>query len=286
MHHSLTHVFNVELAQKYGLDEAILIHHFQFWISFNKNQGSNFKEGKTWTFQTRKQMAALFPYWDHNHIRRLCESLVQKGVLETSNFNKRGFDRTLWYAFVNEEQMIGNSKKPYERQNCQMEKANLPHAFGKSATPIPDTKQDTKQDIVLCSSPPVAALEPWEKIEKEDLKGNKFSVCRYDLVERATASRKDWDLEEIIEVWKIFVHHKGPISDWFSFCEGCINKLRRENSFKKLGEKQCHQKKESKERKHSKPTSENTNEKISAIDMMKQPFLNCKLDRRGIPILS
>lgn len=270
MHHSLTHSFNVELAQKYGVFEAILIHHFQFWISYNKNKGSNLKEGKTWTFQTRKEMAALFPYFDENQVRRLCEKLVLDGVLETNNFNKKGFDRTLWYAFVNEEQMIGNSKKFHERQNCQMDKAKLPNANGKSATPIPDTKPDTKQDKLSCPATP-----RWEKIEKVDCEGKKFSLRIDDLYTLATQKRTGWAVEEIEELWKIIVKKEDPIRDLFLFCEATIKNLRLKKSFKKL-EESCPTKEKFNAKKEEKKQSVTINGKISDPATWTRPFANFK----------
>jgi len=101
---SQVHNLNVAVAVKYGVDESILIHHFLHWIHFNKMREKNFKEGRTWTYQSRKDMAAHFPYWNEDRIRRLCENLVELGVLVQGNFNKNTIDRTLWYAFANEEE--------------------------------------------------------------------------------------------------------------------------------------------------------------------------------------
>jgi hypothetical protein len=146
MHHS----FDIELAQKYGALEAVLIHHFQHWISFNRSMGKNFHEGRTWTYQTLDEIAVRFPYLTKEEIRaileRLCTGRGRKSkkdgkdfepVLIKGNFNKSAFDRTAWYAFVNENEFSNNF---YEREISQMEKGDLPNGERRPPTPIPDTK--------------------------------------------------------------------------------------------------------------------------------------------------
>lgn len=129
------HSFDIALASRYGVECAILIHHFQHWIRINQFKKRNIRDGRCWTYQSRKDIQAHFPYWDYNEVRRLCEKLVAFGVLITANYNKSPIDKTLWYAFVDEKAFQVDwefSKNVYERQNC--------HTKGKIATPIPDTK--------------------------------------------------------------------------------------------------------------------------------------------------
>lgn len=98
------HSFDIDLAAKLGSVElAILIHHFQHWIKYNIRLKRNFKEGRTWTYQTREEIAAHFPYFSPSQVRRLTDKLVKMGVLRKGNFNKSSIDKTLWYSFENEE---------------------------------------------------------------------------------------------------------------------------------------------------------------------------------------
>jgi len=239
MHYALNHSFSVEIARQYGVEEAILISHFMFWIKHNRDDGKNFHEGKTWMFQTRRQIAASFPYWNHDKVKYLCEKLVSLGVLETNNFNKRGFDKTLWYAFVNEEQMIG-VKNIVTKGKSALSMGKSALSMGKSAQPIPDTKQDTEQDKLSCvSSPLVAAPKHWEKIEKVDFEGRKFLVCRDDLVEECVRREKPWPMPDIEQAWDVLLNYKLPIRDWFAFCEGIISKNRQLNALKKMEKDSC-----------------------------------------------
>lgn len=151
---SLHHSFDIQLATIYGVEEAILIHHFQHWIRINSFAGRNFRDGRTWSYQTRKDIQAHFPYWDVERIRYMCNQLVNLGVLITANFNKTGFDKTLWYAFVDEKKfgvdqessrnLCGN-KEIFTNGKIPTSSGKIPNGCGKIPKPIPDTKNtDTK----------------------------------------------------------------------------------------------------------------------------------------------
>lgn len=136
---TLTHCFSVEHALNYGVNEAILIHHIQFWIEHNRTFKRNFHDERTWMYQSQKEMAALYPYWTEDVIRKILKKLVDDGVLIKGNYNKTPFDRTIWYAFAFEEIFL-------IRKNDGMEPESLPNQFGKTTEPIPDTKTDTESN--------------------------------------------------------------------------------------------------------------------------------------------
>jgi len=143
--------FNVEFANRYGIDEAIMIKSFQFWIRLNKANGNNFNDGKYWTYNTNKSLALYFSFWSEKQVRRIIESLVDKGVLIKGNYNKIGYDRTIWYAFVNEDLYLsdnfhlpdngfdqkGNTIFP----NGQMDISKRANRFSRKVEPIPVANQ-------------------------------------------------------------------------------------------------------------------------------------------------
>src|SRR5271163_464192 len=98
-----SHSFNTDLADEYGMELAVLIHHFQHWVKVNKRLKRNFIEGRTWTYQTREEIAAHFSYFSIDQVRRLTDKLVELKVLRKGNFNKNILDKTIWYSFENEE---------------------------------------------------------------------------------------------------------------------------------------------------------------------------------------
>lgn len=170
------HSFDIGLAAKYGIEGAILIHHFQHWIGVNQRLGKNFKEGRTWTYQTKEEILAHFPYFTYNVVRRELEKLIKKGVLIKNNFNKRSYDKTLWYAFANEKVFMPDtdSNKDYERQKRPSMGKNA-CAMGENARPIPDTIPNTisikgsKISRPVVAHPPKYAVNPTPSPLKEKI---------------------------------------------------------------------------------------------------------------------
>jgi len=143
------HAFNPLHAAAYGIEEAILIAHFQHWINHNMRLGYNRRDERTWTYQTRKQIAANFPYLTEKQVRTTTDSLEAQGVIMKGNFNKIGIDKTIWYAFCIEEMFtiaqMGTSIAQTGKWTAQM------------GTPIPDTKPNTKHTKKEHTSPAAAA---------------------------------------------------------------------------------------------------------------------------------
>jgi len=182
MNSSLHHSFDIAIAEEYGIEEAILIHHFQHWIMINKRMGTNKHEGATWTYQTQKWIIAHFPYWkNRKKIERLIRSLIDKKVIKTGNFNKSSYDRTTWYAFNDEHKFligIQEDKMLFEAtsepmdtsdhsngQGCPMERMKVSNGMEGSGPPIPDTKTDTKTKIDI---PDGISSHPHKKCERDD----------------------------------------------------------------------------------------------------------------------
>ena len=98
------HSFDIHIATEYkSIEIATLVWHFQYWIMKNKRLGRNFIEGRTWTYQTNLEIAAAFPYWSIYQVERLIKKAIELKILRKHNYNKSQFDRTVWYAFENEE---------------------------------------------------------------------------------------------------------------------------------------------------------------------------------------
>ena len=139
------HCFNIIYANMYGIEEAILIHHFQHWIRVNRRLKRNFFDGRTWMYQTREEIAANFPYFSPDKVRRITDKLVKIGILIKGNYNKKWQDKTLWYAFNNEKGFVPeipdeNPISPADLANSSNRVAKMPNRFGKNAKALPDTK--------------------------------------------------------------------------------------------------------------------------------------------------
>lgn len=92
--------FDAEIAAEYGVDNAIMIWNLQYWIEHNEANGKHFYDGRTWTFNSVDAFSKIFSFWSKGQIRRILNSLIEKGVILTGNYNSSAYDRTTWYAFT------------------------------------------------------------------------------------------------------------------------------------------------------------------------------------------
>ena len=125
----MNHFFDVEHAKRYGVIEAVLIANFQFWIAKNRANGENLRNGRTWTYNSVRAYALLFPYLSRDQVRRTIDRLVAAEVLVVGNYNEKATDQTKWFAFRDEQLFL-----PALPSNRDL--ADLPTAFGNSASPV------------------------------------------------------------------------------------------------------------------------------------------------------
>jgi hypothetical protein len=145
------HSYDVKLATRLkSLEMSAMAFHFQYWIKHNATLGRNFHEGRTWSYQTIKEIAAHFPYWSEKQVRLIIDKLVENKVLLRGNFNVNAYDRTAWYSFEDEAYFeIVRDICP----NGQMEKTERANGFAQKGKPIPDNipykeKKKKKEDSI------------------------------------------------------------------------------------------------------------------------------------------
>lgn len=134
----MQHSFNVEIAKKYGILEAVLLNHLWFWIKKNKANNTNYFDGNCWTYNSKKAFSELFPYASERQIDYALKKLIDCGLVITGNYNKSSYDRTLWYAITK----VGYSIL----QNCEMETTKLLNGNDEIVQPIPDINTDINTD--------------------------------------------------------------------------------------------------------------------------------------------
>ena len=130
----MQHHFDVEIAEKYGMIEAVLLNHFEYWIELNRANGKNFYDGRFWTFNSMKAFSEIFPYLTEKKIRNALKHLQDEGLILTGNYNKSAYDRTLWYAFSDFAESIF--------PKGQMDLPERANQFSQKGEPIPDNNTD------------------------------------------------------------------------------------------------------------------------------------------------
>lgn len=159
----MEHSFNIEMAAKYGIPAAVIYRNFQFWIGKNKADGRHLHDGRTWSYNTRKGLCEIFPYLSEWQVRAGIKKLVDAGILRTGNYNRRGFDKTLWFAFEDEKTAfegfpahwwnspMGNqAKKPI---------GEIHQSIGENRQPIPDKTTDSKNKDKEKTSPVLSSAD-------------------------------------------------------------------------------------------------------------------------------
>ena len=101
----------MKIAERYGIEAAILIENLYFWIRRNECNDEYFRDGRFWCYSTFKGFNRYLPYMNPQKIRRELVSLESKGIILTGNYNKSSINHTLWYAFtdnfMNEMECLG-----------------------------------------------------------------------------------------------------------------------------------------------------------------------------------
>lgn len=101
------HSFNIFHAEKYGLSEAIIINSLQHFIVQDIANNRNFYDGRTWAVFVIPSTQSIWPYWSKKQIKRICESLVNQGVLILGEKSKPEVNK-FWYAFADEKMFFSD----------------------------------------------------------------------------------------------------------------------------------------------------------------------------------
>ena len=147
--------FNVEIAQKLGVNEAIVIRNFQHWLKKNEANNANFHHGRYWTYNSIGAFCKIFPFWTEHQIRNILKKLMTDGILIKGNFNKSPYDKTIWYSIDEEvlNKLLSEHEEADEPQkyNDKIENSpestetvdlvNLPNRCGKNAKSICENSQ-------------------------------------------------------------------------------------------------------------------------------------------------
>lgn len=132
----MKHSFEAEIADKYGIEVAVVFDMFCFWINKNEANENNYRDGKYWTFNSAKGFKKIFPYWSEKKIQRILQKMVDEDLIIKGNYNENPWNQTSWYAFGNMGEKLKNA--------LSIDWSNLSNAFTESV-------QCTKDKSVQCT---------------------------------------------------------------------------------------------------------------------------------------
>lgn len=219
----LTHSFNVGIAVKYGVNDAIVLSNIFFWVSKNAANDVHYHDGRYWTYNSVKAFAALFPYLTNKQVRGALDRLIRNGLIVKGNYNRNGMDQTAWYAVTDKGYELygqvvphspsrANGIAPEGKSNCpvgQMQMPSRANAVAPEGKPIPDINTDIDPDGNR--SVVIPDISPSGGDDKHAVR----------MAGRASRSKKGAPtVEEVRE----FVREKGLHVDADRFCE--VNTVR------------------------------------------------------------
>ena len=177
----MEHSFNIELAKKYGILEAILLKNIWFWIEKNRANEKNFYDGTYWTYNSTRAFNELFPYASESSIKRALKSLQEKGIIKTGNYNKSSYDRTLWYAFTD----LGYSIV----SNRQMEVNKSSNGNEQNGLTIPDINTDNKTKDIKTNKKEKKETE-FDSVINENFTDEELKQTIYEFIKMRKAIKK------------------------------------------------------------------------------------------------
>lgn len=144
------HYFDVDVAQRCGVNAAILLSDIQYWCERSKGDPAHLREGRVWMWSSVRDFRERHPYLTARQIRYALEQLTAAEVVITAQYSDRALDRTIWYspvdltpvanAFDNSGKCIG--------QQCQMQMTPVANAFDKSGVPTTIHYRETLNNTI------------------------------------------------------------------------------------------------------------------------------------------
>lgn len=136
-------IVRMDWAERYGFEEAALLWWIVHWIKRSTANGTNYHDGSTWIYNSRRAWAELFPCWSEKQIYRILDNLIDRGVIKKGEYNTNKYDRTKWYA-LRDEQLFGVRLK----SDSELGNSTVPN--GTMDSPEPDSQlSQTGQPIPI-----------------------------------------------------------------------------------------------------------------------------------------
>jgi len=192
----MTHSFDTEIAEKIGVNAAIIYANIEFWCAKNKANNTNFYDNNYWTYNSVKAWKELFPYLGESKIKTALKKLEDDGFIQSGNYNKSAYDRTKWYSLIH--------------------LSVLANGNGENGQPIPDNKPDNKPDTYFSAD---EAVSMWNEFATRNEKSKvlKLTGKRREKLLKRIKELKDYEAALKITLEKASKSSFCLDGKWFSF---------------------------------------------------------------------
>lgn len=224
----MIHSFDVDIAVKYGIEEAILIQNFAFWISKNEANDVHLYDGRYWTYNSLPAIFKLFPEFKSiDKTKRIVKKLIDNGILMKGNYNTSKWDKTSWYAFTEKGMDLISKTKPSMPMIHAADSVEINHLQCKNALHTDNilqiyttdtNKEDNSNEVSFSKEKSTSMLELSKKkplsnancAKERDEEFDRFWVLYdkkigRDKCERLWARLKKEDKEKIFETLPLYI---------------------------------------------------------------------------------
>ena len=94
------HHFKVHVAEVVGVNAAIMLEMFDYWIAKNEANERHFHDGRYWTYNSNKAFTRIYPYMSPKVIRTTLKKLEDEGYIIVGDFNEDRMKRPKWYSIT------------------------------------------------------------------------------------------------------------------------------------------------------------------------------------------
>ncbi|MED3717323.1 DnaD domain protein [Geobacillus thermodenitrificans] len=171
------------LAKEIGLNEAIILQQFHYWLQESNNE----RDGQRWIYNTYEDWQKQFPFWSVTTIRRTIKKLENQGIIVSDNLNSMKIDKTKWYRI------------DYERLEEIVSKEN--DIWSVHVTKMTNRGgQNDHMDVVKMTTP--ITREYTENTT--DIKDDDKDETMNDLSEETTENERETECNPVTEFEKAF----------------------------------------------------------------------------------
>ncbi|AYO17056.1 hypothetical protein D0812_21960 [Vibrio owensii] len=150
------HAFDVDLADKYGIDAALVIGRIAHFVEYHRNNKTQFHDGHYWTYDTAAALAAHFTYWSPNKIQKLMKRLEEKGLIVSGDFSENRAVRPKYYRLGDVFHPQPDAEEPISRladSTISQTADSTESQMADSSLPIQSTEQSSDLKKVNKKSP-------------------------------------------------------------------------------------------------------------------------------------
>lgn len=107
------HHFHVAAAIEVGVNAAILLDQFDYWITKNRANNRHYHDGCYWTYNSTKAFTQMYPYLSQKAIRTALKRLEDEGYIVVGDYNKDRMVRPKWYSITDKGYaLLYSSQRP------------------------------------------------------------------------------------------------------------------------------------------------------------------------------